>query len=98
MTIEKQNEQTYYKIEQAVCAICRLNDIPNKLANGVASVFYDGIRIANGLGFDWIEGEGYHDSFYGAAIKGMKHTLYAESRAHDVREFFDRLFGTSKEL
>lgn len=92
------NEKTYYKIEQSITTICRANGPPDDFANGLASVFYDGVRIANGNGFDWIEGEGYHDSFYEAAIKGMKHTLYAERREQDVREFFDKFFGTSKEL
>lgn len=87
------SEQLYNDIDNAVTTICRANDTPSKLSNGVASVFYDGIRIANGNGFDWIDGEGFSSAYYDAAIKGMKHTLYAERRPDDVRDFFSKFFG-----
>ena len=83
------NEQLYNDIDTAVTTICRANDTPSKLSNGVASVFYDGIRIANDNGFDWIDGEGFSSAYYDAAIKGMKHTLYADDEAAVFDPDFD---------
>lgn len=93
------NQELYDKIDQAVTKVAR-DDFKNwgsgnetdKYANGVASVYYDGIRIANGWGFDWVNEEGYPDAYYDAVIKGMKHALYAEHRAQNVREFFHQFF------
>lgn len=53
------NEQLYNDIDSAVTTICRANDTPSKFSNGVASVFYDGVRIANGnwhddYGVPWV--------------------------------------------
>ena len=86
------NQELYDKIDNAITHVCRANGLPDKYANGVASVYYDGIRIAKGWGFDWVDGEGYPDAYYDAVIKGMKHTLYAEHRPDDVREFFHQFF------